>query len=84
MNASTNRLLGIVVVLQILVLASLWTGHSLPAAHAQIPDPGAQRERQTEELRGINAKLDKLIDLLASGKVQVQVQAAAADKSDRR
>ncbi len=78
MNASTNRLLGIVVVLQVLVLCTLWTAHSLPVAQAQIPDPGAQRERQTEELRALNAKMEKLVDLLASGKLQVQV--AGADK----
>ncbi len=78
MNATTNRWLGFVVVLQVLVLASLWTAHSIPTAQAQIPDPGAQRERQLDELKSLNSKMDKLMDLLAGGKIQVQV--VAADK----
>lgn len=74
MNGSGNRALSFVLVLQGLILMSLWTGHSLPQAQAQIPDPGAQRERQLEELKSLNSKMDKLIELLSSGKVQVQVQ----------
>jgi hypothetical protein len=60
----------------VLVLSSLWTGHSLPQAQAQLPDPGAQRERQLDELKALNAKMDKLVDVLTSGKLQVQVLAA--------
>jgi len=69
-----NRMLAIVVTLQALCLVSLWTAHTLPTAQAQIPDPGAQRERQLEELKALNAKADKLLELLVSGKLQVQVQ----------
>jgi hypothetical protein len=71
---NVTRMLVVIVTLQALCLASLWTGHTLPAAQAQIPDPGAQRERQLDELKALNAKADKLLDLLASGKIQVQVQ----------
>jgi cell division protein FtsB len=78
MNKSTNRLLAFVVVLQVMILGSLFTANTLPVAQAQIPDPGAQRERQLDELKQLNAKMDKLIDLLGSGKVQVVV--AGADK----
>lgn len=73
MSSSTNRLLAFVVVLQVLILGSLWTSNTLPVAQAQIPDPGAQRERQLDELRNLNKKMDQLIELLGSGKVQVTV-----------
>lgn len=76
MNRTGNRALTFVLVLQGLILMSLWTGNSLPQAQAQIPDPGAQRERQLDELKSLNSKMDKLIDLISSGKVQVQVQSA--------
>ena len=78
MSKSTNRLLAFVVVLQVMILGSLWTSNTLPVAHAQLPDPGAQRERQLDELKDLNKKMDQLIDLLGSGKVQVTV--AGADK----
>lgn len=80
MNQSVSRLLAFVVVLQVLILASLWTAHSLPTAQAQLPDPGAQRERQLDELKSINTKLDKLIDVIGSGKMMVQVQVVPQDK----
>jgi hypothetical protein len=80
MNQSVSRLLAFVVVLQVLILASLWTSHSLPTAQAQLPDPGAQRERQLDELKSINTKLDKLIEVIGSGKMMVQVQVVPQDK----
>ncbi len=73
---NTNRLLSVVIVLQILILSSLWLGHSLPAAEAQIPDPGAQRKEQVDELKALNIRLEKLTEFLASGKLQVVVQKA--------
>ena len=76
MNINNSRLLAAILVLQVLILGSIWTGNSLPVAHAQIPDPGAQRERQLDELKSLNAKVDKLVDVLTSGKVQVQVARA--------
>lgn len=79
-NASrnTSRLLAAVLVMQGLVLMGQWTGQpGAPApAMAQALDPGAQRLAQTEELRGINARLDKIIDLLSRGEIQVKVQTA--------
>jgi cell division protein FtsB len=77
-NRSIVRLLVVVAVLQGLVLVSLWTGSTLPVASAQISDPGAQRIQQLDELKQINVKLDKLMDLLRSG--QVQVKTVATDE----
>jgi hypothetical protein len=76
---NANRLLAVVIVLQVLILSSLWLGHSVPQAQAQIPDPGAQRKETVDELKALNTKLEKLTDLLASGKLQVVVQ-----KSDQK
>jgi len=78
----TNRLLGIVIVLQGLVLLGQWTGgpRIAPAA-AQIPDPGGQRLQMIEEQRRTNEKLDRLINLLESGKLQV-IASMPDEKSD--
>jgi hypothetical protein len=69
----TTRLLVAVLVLQVLILGSLWTSHQVLPAMAQVPDAGAQQQKQIEELQALNAKFDKVIDLLGSGKVQVRV-----------
>ncbi len=67
-----NRLLGVVVVLQGIILAGQWVGAPrLQSAQAQVADPGAQRIAMTDEIKKTNEKLDKLINLLESGKVQV-------------
>ena len=69
-----SRWLGVVVVLQALILATLWTGGpaARPAA-AQIPDAGAQQQQIIDQLRATNEKLDKLVDLLNSGTLRVRV-----------
>ena len=70
------KLLTAVLVLQGLTLAGQWTGQPRVAsdARADIPDPGAQRLAMVEEQRQTNAKLDRLIALLESGQVKVQVE----------
>lgn len=73
MNGTQTKLLACMLVLQVLILAGQWTGTSLPVAQAQVPDAGAQRITIIEELRASNAKLEKMVDILQSGKLQVQV-----------
>ena len=74
MLMNTNRWLAVVVVLQAMLLLSLWLGGpSLPAAHAQVFDSGAQRIAIIEELRGLNARMDKAITILNSGELQVRI-----------
>ncbi len=79
MSASTtSRWFAVVLVLQMLILAGLWLGVSgSSVAYAQ-PDAGRDRKELLEEVRKTNAKLDTLIELLRSGKLQVQ--AAQADQ----
>ncbi len=82
-NASktASRWLGLVVAMQALILATLWTGgpSARPAA-GQVPDAGAQQQQIIDQLRATNEKLDKLVDLLGSGNLQVRVAADAGRK----
>lgn len=71
---SNSRLLTVVIVLQGMLLAGQWLGGpSLSPAQAQVSDPGRDRIQMLDELKQTNAKLDKMIDLLGSGQLQVKV-----------
>lgn len=72
MKNQTPRYLVIVIALQSLILLGQWTGSTLPAAVAQVPDAGAQRNDILRELKALNDKSDKLYELLQSGKLVVQ------------
>ena len=73
---SNSRLLGIVIVLELLILAGQWFGGPGYGnyANAQLQtDPGRDRQALIDEARATNAKLDKLVDFLRSGDLQVRV-----------
>jgi hypothetical protein len=72
---ATTKLLTVVLVLQSVMLLGQWLGVPSPVtpAHAQIPDAGGQRNAMIDELRQVNAKLDKLAAYLESGKLEVRV-----------
>lgn len=72
---NTNRLLAAVLVLQVLTVAGQWGGKPthVSDARADLPDPGAQRVAQTEELKSMNQKMDRLLSLLESGRMKVEV-----------
>ena len=73
---NTNRLLAAVLVLQVVTLAGQWGGKPalVSDAHADLPpDPGAQRAAQTEHLKSIDAKLERLIGVLDGGRLKVEV-----------
>ena len=73
---NTNRLLAAVLVLQVVTLAGQWGGKPAYVNDARAdlpPDPGAQRVAQTEEMRSINAKLERLIGLIEGGRLKVEV-----------
>ena len=64
-----------------MILLGQWTGSGpLTPAHAQIPDAGGQRNQIIEELRSLNAKVDRLAETLRSGEVQVKVVSADEKK----
>ena len=74
MSTSTNRLLAVVLVLQVVTLAGQWSGHAgSNEARADLPDPAAQRIAQTEEIKSMNQKLGRLVSLLEGGRVEVKV-----------
>ena len=71
-NRRISTLLGWVIALQALVLLGQWTGNSWTnKAQAQIPDAGAQHAEMIDQQKHTNTKLDRIIELLESGKVQV-------------
>ena len=71
---NTSRLLVVVIVLQSLMLLGQWVGPSyVTSAHAQAYDPARDRLQTLDELRSINAKMDRLADILSSGNLQVRV-----------
>ena len=73
----TTRLLTVVVALQALTLMGQWLGNEgpriLPAAQAQLANPGADRQALIDELKTTNSKLDQLVGILQSGNLQVRV-----------
>jgi hypothetical protein len=74
-HMKTTKLLTVIVILQGLILMGQWLGTPsvLSPAQAQIPDAGAQRMQIVRELEALNAKTDKMLSLLDSGKLQVHV-----------
>ena len=71
---NNSKTLIAIVVLQAMTLLAVWGGRpSLePTAQAQIPDPGAQNLQMIEQLKALNGKMDRLVGLLESGKLQVR------------
>jgi hypothetical protein len=80
-SKTTARLLGVVVALQVLTVLGQWVSPSWTSpAQAQIPDGGAQRNQIIDELKNVNSKLDRMISVLESGKLQVHADSADAKK----
>jgi len=81
----TAKLLTIVVILQGLILMGQWFGSPsmVSPAQAQVPDAGAQRYEMITELKSLNGKMEKLISILESGKLEVKVAHADDNKAGR-
>ncbi len=70
----TTKLLTGIVVLQGLLGLGLWCGQGpVKPAYGQVADPGSQRIQMIDQLKELNGKMDKLIELLQSGNLQVKV-----------
>lgn len=74
----THKLLTAILVLQIMTILNRWFGGPISKAQAQIPDAGAQQLQIINELKtsndllsGMNDKLDKMVTIFQSGKLQV-------------
>ncbi len=82
----TNRWNGVMMVLQVLTLGCILTAQGpgiLPATQAQALDSGGQRQQIVDELKSVNTKLDRLLTVLESGKVQVHMDTPDEPKDDR-
>ena len=82
MRSKAQPTFTLLVALQVLILISQWTGIGSPqkASMAQIPDSGAQRAEIIEQLKLINANLDKIGAYLSGGKLQVHL----ADSDEKK
>jgi hypothetical protein len=71
----SSKLLAAVLVLQGLILVGQWTGgHDyLTTARAQVSDPANRQLQMIDELKTVNAKLEKIAALLEGGNLQVKV-----------
>lgn len=70
-----TKLLTFILVLQLFTFFGRWVDWSyVTPTYAQVPDSGAQRTQMIDQQKATNDKLDKIIDLLQSGKLQVVVQ----------
>ena len=68
-----TKILTAVVIAQSILLAIAWIGPSAQPAMAQIPDSGAQRTQMLQELQNLNGKMDKLLEILDGGNLQVRL-----------
>ena len=75
---TSHKILTAVLVLQIFTLLNQWFGGPISTARGQIPDAGAQQLQIIDELKAnndllkdVDDKLDKMITIFQSGKLQV-------------
>lgn len=71
---NVNKLLVGIVLLQGLLLVGQWSGGFARSARADpnLTNPSERQMQMVDELKGVNARLDKLAGLLTSGDVQVK------------
>jgi len=82
----TNRLLVVVVVLQLITLVGQWLEgpRMLPAAQAEPFNAGADRQAMIDVLKSIDGKMDSMVSILNSGNLQVKVQQSDEHKDSVR
>jgi cell division protein FtsB len=68
-----EHMLLVVIAVQAAAIVGLMFGEARQAAVAQIPDQGAQLQKVIDETKQVNAKLDRIVTILESGKLQVKV-----------
>ena len=68
-----EHMLLVVIAVQAALIAGMMFGEARQSAVAQIPDQGAQLQKVIDETKQVNAKLDRIVTILESGKLQVKV-----------
>ncbi len=79
-----TRILLVVIAFQAVLLAGKWGSSPVTPADAQVPAAFNQTEKVVDELRTLNGKVDKLIEMLDSGKLQVKVAQADESKEEKK
>jgi hypothetical protein len=71
----TNRLLTVVIALQVVMLAGQWLQGPtmLATAKADLPNPAADRQETIDLQKETNSKLDQIVTVLQGGNLQVKV-----------
>ena len=72
----TQKLLAIVVILQLVILAGQWLEgpRMLPAAQAEPFNAGTDRQEMIDQMKSVDSKLDSIVSILNSGNLQVKVE----------
>jgi len=78
----SNRLLVIVIALQLLIVAGQWLDgpRMLPMAQAEPFNAGADRQAMIDQMKSVDSKLDSIVSILNSGNLQVKVVGADEHK----
>lgn len=82
-----SRWLAVIVVLQGLILGSLWSGNRsvTTAAYAgDVPNPAQRQMELLDEIKTTNTKLDQIIGILSGGDLQVKVVQSDDNKGPAR
>ena len=74
-TTTTHKVMAGVIVLQGLLLAAAWSGQPTAVARGEmnLPDPGARQLQMIDELKTLNAKVDRLNAALLGGELTVKV-----------
>lgn len=72
----SSKVLGFVLVMQVVIVIGQWAGQ--PAARSakadvNIPNPGERQLAILDELRTLNGKMDRLLSVVQSGDMKVEV-----------
>ena len=72
----SSKILGFVLVMQVVIVIGQWAGQ--PAARSakadvNIPNPGERQLAMLDELRTLNGKMDRLLSVVQSGDMKVEV-----------
>ena len=72
----SSKLLAFVLVLQVVIVIGQWAGQPAArtaSADVNIPNPGERQLAILDELRTLNGKMDRLLTVVQSGDMKVEV-----------
>lgn len=72
----TSKMLGFVIVMQVVIMLGQWMGQPAPrtaSADVQLPNPSERQLAILDELKTLNGKMDRLLEVAQSGDMKVEV-----------